>query len=78
MGGSRAHFERHDVKHPIFTIECKARTAPPKMVQKWMAQAEAAREDGKDALLVIHEQGAEHGNDLAVMRLSVLRDLVGS
>ncbi len=77
MGGKRNHFESEDIRHPVLSIECKHRKRHSATLVKWMAQAEAAAEDGKVPVLVMHEERQEYGNSYVVMRLKDLRDLVG-
>ena len=76
MGGHRNHFEAEDIQHPVLSIECKHRKRHSRMLGKWMAQAEAAAEDGKVPVLVMHEERQEYGHSYAVMRLKDLRGLV--
>ncbi len=77
MGGQRNHFESEDIRHPVLSIECKHRKRHSRMLVKWMAQAEAAAENGKLPVLVMHEERQKCGNSYAVMRLKDLRGLVG-
>lgn len=74
----RNHFEKEDLCHPILSIECKHRTELPKLIKKWMAQAEAAAQEGKIACVVMHEERQKYGESLVIMRLKDIRDLLGT
>lgn len=77
MGAKRNHFEAEDLRHPILSIEVKHRKKLPTLVTKFMGQAVAACAEGKIPCVVMHEGGAQHTDDLVVMRLYDLEDLVG-
>jgi len=77
MGAKRNHFEAEDLRHPILSIEVKHRKKIPALIKKFMGQSVAACAEDKIPCVVIHEGGAEHVDDLVVMRLYDLEDLVG-
>ena len=77
MGAKRNHFEAEDLCHPILSIEVKHRKKIPTLIKNFMGQAVAAAADDKIPCVVMHEGGAEHVDDLVVMRLYDLEDLIG-
>ena len=73
LGGQRAPITGRrgaDVAHPQLAIEVKHRKALPQWLQDSIAQAVACAEAGQLPIVVLHEAGQRHGNDLAIMRLS--------
>ena len=63
-----------DIDHPWLSIEVKHRKKLPAWLFDAMAQAVASRtygSDGEDKLpvVVLHENGKHHDNDLVMMRL---------
>ena len=77
MGATRNHFEAEDLRHPILSIEVKHRKKLPALIKKFMGQAVAACAEGKVPCVIMHEGGAEHTDDLALLRLYDLEDIVG-
>ncbi len=76
LKGKRNHFEAEDIRHPVFSIECKHRKKLPVAVMKWKEQGEAAAEKGKIPLLAMHEQQQEYLDSLVVIRLKHLIELI--
>jgi hypothetical protein len=48
----------------------------PAWIKDAMAQAEAAARDGKVPVVVLHERGQRHADDLVVLRLGDLEELL--
>jgi hypothetical protein len=48
----------------------------PAWLKHAMAQAEAAARDGKVPVVVLHERGQRHADDLVVLRLGDLEELL--
>ena len=72
-----------DVDHPHFAIEVKLRRKLPAWLYDAVAQAVAAAEKAarlmkiKLPIVVLHESGKRHDDDLVVMRLRDFRDWFG-
>jgi len=66
-----------DVETSAFSIEVKHRGKLPLWIHGAMDQAERNARDGKLPLLVLHECGRHHRNDLVVLRLGDFRDWFG-
>jgi len=67
-----------DVETDTYHIEVKHRKALPKWLIGALDQSVANASDGKLPLVVLHEAGRRHDDDLAVIRLSDLREWFGS
>jgi hypothetical protein len=65
-----------DVEHERFAVEVKHRKELPAWLKEAMAQAEAAARDGKVPVVVLHERGQRHADDLVVLRLGDLEELL--
>jgi hypothetical protein len=65
-----------DVEHPTLAVEVKHRKELPRWLKHAMAQAEAAARDGKIGVVVLHEAGSRHEQDLVVLRLGDLEELL--
>tara|TARA_Y100000310_G_C20626120_1_gene786002 strand:- start:1308 stop:1610 length:303 start_codon:yes stop_codon:yes gene_type:complete len=77
MGCQRAHFKAYDTEgHPIFTFECKKRTAHAKQLISFWKQACAATQEGKLPALVMGELGQKTSDALVCISLGDLRDLI--
>ena len=66
-----------DVETPNFTIEVKHRKQLPQWIEEAMRQAVRNATPDKLPLLVLHERGRHHGNDLVVVRLSDFQEWFG-
>jgi hypothetical protein len=79
IGGKRNHFEKEDVSHPLFSIECKHREFKnyPKKLRDWYEQAKHNAPEGKIPILSIHLADEIRSNDLVVIRRGDFEDLVG-
>ena len=58
-----------DVAHPTLAVEVKTRKTLPAWLRTGMAQAVAAQRPGQLPIVVLHETGARHADDLVVVRL---------
>ena len=65
----RARGDAPDVQHEIYFIEVKHRHMLPTWLRSAMAQACAAQRDGQVPVVVLHETGSRHEDDLVVLRL---------
>jgi hypothetical protein len=72
----RARGDAPDVEHPTLAVEVKHRKELPAWLKEAMAQAEAAARDGKIGVVVLHEAGSRHEQDLVVLRLGDLEELL--
>ena len=59
-----------DVAHPLFAVEVKHRACLPLWLKTAMVQAVAAATPQQLPMVVLHEAGQRHGNDLVVMAMS--------
>jgi hypothetical protein len=57
------------VQHPWLSIECKHRKAIPLWIADGMAQAVASARDGQLPVVIVHEGGQRHGNDIVMVKL---------
>jgi len=62
-----------DVQHDWLAVEVKHRKALPAWLHDAMAQAVAAQRDGQLPVVVLHEAGQQHDDDIVCVRL---RDFV--
>jgi hypothetical protein len=62
-----------DIAHPIYSIEVKSRKSHA--VFNFMRQCEQNNKKKKIPLLVLHEHGKQHDNDLVCMRLKDFKEL---
>ena len=67
-----------DVRTDELDAEYKHRAALPKWLVDAAKQAVANARDGRIPLLVLHEKGRRHDNDLVVMRLKDFEDFFGA
>lgn len=58
-----------DVAHPLFAIECKERKEVPLWLQDAVSQSQGAARQDQLPIVVLHQLGRRHDNDLVVMRL---------
>ena len=72
----RARGDAPDVEHPLLALEVKHRKELPQWLKEAMAQAEAAARDDKLPVVVLHEAGSRHSEDLVVLRLADLEELL--
>jgi hypothetical protein len=66
----RGRGDQPDIEHPRFSFEVKDRKELPRWLLDALAQAEAARRDGKTAVVVLHQRGQRHASNLVLLRLS--------
>jgi precorrin-3B methylase len=64
------------VEHERLAVEVKHRKELPAWLKEAMVQAEAAARDGKVPVVVLHEAGCRHEQDLVVLRLGDLEELL--
>ncbi len=67
-----------DVVNPYLAVECKERKELPVWLKSAMSQAVAAAKERQLPVVVLHELGARHGNDLVVVRLGDFEDHMGT
>ncbi len=82
LGGERA--SKHgqgestpDVLTSAYAVEVKHRKELPAWLKEAMAQSVRNAPEGKLPLVVLHESGCRHGEDLVMMRLADFRDWFG-
>jgi hypothetical protein len=73
----RARGDVPDIRHRWLSIEVKSRKYLPAWLKDAIAQARAAATEHQLPVAILHEQGARHGSDLVVMRLSDFTDWFG-
>lgn len=66
----RARGDVPDVAHRWLSIEVKSRESLPKWLLEAMSQARAAAGISQLPIVVLHEVGTRHANDLVVLRLA--------
>ena len=76
IGGKRAHFEKHDLDHPLLAPEVKHRRQGLRTLEKWLAQAEAAAPAERIPCLIVHAERQAFEESLVVMRLDRLVKLL--
>ena len=59
-----------DVAHPLYSVEVKHRQSIPAWLKDAVSQAVAASTPQQIPIVVLHEAGQRHGNDLVVIPLS--------
>jgi hypothetical protein len=67
-----------DVAHELFAVECKHKKALPGWLHEAMSQAKAAQRGEQLPVVVLHEAGQPHTQDLVVLRLADFRDWFGA
>lgn len=65
----RARGMTPDVAHPLWAIECKDKKTLPAWLHTAMAQARAAVRGTQVPVVILHQAGQRHANDLVVLRL---------
>ncbi len=66
-----------DVETTAFSVEVKHRKALPAWLEAAMAQAETNATPGKLAIVVLHESGRRHENDLVLVRMRDFEEWFG-
>ncbi len=66
-----------DISHDWLSIECKHRKTLPAWLFDALAQAEASKRGDQLPIVILHEAGQRHANDLVVLRLSDFVDHFG-
>lgn len=75
LGGKRiGALGGEDVQHEKFSIEVKSRKQHG--VFKWYKQCVDNNKDGKIPVLVIHEHGKRHENDLVCVTMKDFKELI--
>ena len=69
LGAVRNFYKAEDLRHPILSIECKHRTKIHKYFHDWIAQSQAAAAKGKLPIVVAHEHGTFHKDDIVIINL---------
>lgn len=62
---------------PMFSIECKLTSRPPKYLLDAILEAERHAENNQIPIAVIHPKGARHDKDIVCVRLKDWIDLHG-
>lgn len=70
----RARGDAPDVAHPWLSIEVKERSSLPRWLLTALRQARAAARDGQLPVVVLHQTGQRHNDDLVVLRLADFRE----
>ena len=73
----RARGDAPDVAHKWLAVEAKHRRTLPAWLQTALAQAQASAHDGQLPIVVLHQHGQRHANDLVVLRLADFVDWFG-
>lgn len=58
-----------DVETEVYSVECKCRKRLPEWITGALAQAHRLATQGKLPLVVLHEMGTRHGEDIVCLRL---------
>jgi hypothetical protein len=58
-----------DIAHPVYSVEVKARKSLPTWLHTAMMQAIAAQRGGQMPVVILHQTGTRHAEDLVVVRL---------
>ncbi len=66
-----------DIQHAFWSPEVKHRKKLPDWLLDALAQAEASKRDDQLPIVILHEAGQRHANDLVVLRLSDFVDHFG-
>ena len=67
-----------DIKHPWLAVEVKSRKQLPAWLLQAMYQAVRNAPKGKLPLVIWHEKGQRHDNDLVMMRLKDFEEWFGN
>jgi len=73
----RARGDVPDVAHPWLCPEIKHRKSLPAWILDAMSQARAAARDGQLPIVVLHEAGRRHDDNLVLVRLGDFREWFG-
>jgi hypothetical protein len=66
----RARGNAPDIAHPRLSVEVKHRKTLPAWLVDAMAQARAAARDGQTPIVVLHQNGQRHDDDLVVIAIA--------
>jgi hypothetical protein len=66
-----------DVAHPWLAVEVKSRVKVPAYLRTWLRQARAGADPAKLPIVVLHESGTAHGDDLVILALADFRAWFG-
>ena len=82
LGGERMSnhalgLQMPDVETTAYSVEVKHRKALPAWLESAMRQAEANATPGKLAIVVLHESGRRHENNLVVVRMRDFEEWFG-
>lgn len=75
VGAKRNHFESEDLKHPVYSFECKHRKKLSAQIKKWFGQCTRAA-GSRIPILVMHEERQKYRDSLVVMRLSDFKSIM--
>ena len=67
-----------DVDAGWLAIECKERESLPAWIKVALGKANAKANDGQLAIVILHELGERHDNDLVVLRLKDFEERFGA
>jgi hypothetical protein len=66
-----------DVDAGWVAVECKERETLPTWIKAALGKANSKAKDGQLAIVVLHELGQRHDNDLVVIRLADFQERFG-
>lgn len=69
LDAKRNYHKAEDLRHPLLSVECKHRTHIHKYFHDWIAQSQAAATDDKLPIVVVHEHGTKHKEDIVIINL---------
>jgi hypothetical protein len=82
LGGERlpvnGRGDRPDVQHPVFAVEVKHRRTLPTWLKAAMAQARRGAGAGQLPVVVLHEAGSRHADDIVCVRLEDFAEWFGT
>ena len=76
LSATRNHYKSEDLSHPILSIECKHRTKIHKYFHDWINQSRAAAAEDKIPIVVVHEHGTKHKDDIVIINLDDFADFM--
>lgn len=74
----RGRGDAPDIQHPWLCPEVKHRRKLPDWLHEAMSQARAAATSEQLPIVVLHQSGQRHKDDLVMIRLSDFRDYFGT
>lgn len=73
----RARGDAPDIQHPVYAVEVKSRKTLPAWLRTAMAQAIAAQRGAQLPVVILHETGTLHADDLVLVRFADFTDWNG-